>query len=491
MDKFHECRVLGQREANKSKIAREVGLDRKTVRKYLESQSPPRYRPRVEPTKPDLFKEFEDFVRLQLDKTPKLSSGEIYAIIKPRGYQGSERTIQRRMKAWRDEKPKERFFEQEYKPGEQSQFDFKERLTLPFKNGPRVDNMHFGTLPHSNTCVIKGYPNKTYECFMDGVHSFFDKIGGITENVRIDNLSPCVKKVYKSGKRDYTESFERAIHYYNFEVLPCSPGKGNEKGDVERDIRTHVNRFSNHVSVNSLCFENFDELNRELAAFCEREQSEESRRLFLEEKKHLLPLIESDESILCRVETATVSPLGTIRVNKTTYSVPDEWIGSSCRVVQTAYEIQISRVGDKNPIVHERREEGDHSVKLEHVIKSLLRKPQAMVRWRHRHILFGHGAFEKLYEVLQQRHKDTPGEAEREFLRTLNLVQHVPVSEIACAVGLVLDSEPPGPIFEEVKSLLLIERRPTVIDITSRINQTPLIPDLKTYDQLIPKGANA
>ncbi|MBK9039027.1 MAG: hypothetical protein IPL83_07690 [Bdellovibrionales bacterium] len=64
---------------------------------------------------------------------------------------------------------------------------------------------------------------------MDGVHSFFEKIGGQTKNIRIDNLSPCVKRVKKDGGRDYTDAFNRAIKYYDFGVLPCSPGRGNEK----------------------------------------------------------------------------------------------------------------------------------------------------------------------------------------------------------------------------------------------------------------------
>ncbi|MBK9039081.1 MAG: transposase [Bdellovibrionales bacterium] len=176
-------------------------------------------------------------------------------------------------------KPKERFFEQEYTPGEQAQFDFKESIELPFLSGPVIAHLHFGTLPFSNACVIKGFPHKTYECFMDGVHSFFEKIGGQTKNIRIDNLSPCVKRVKKDGGRDYTDAFNRAIKYYDFGVLPCSPGRGNEKGDVERDIQTWSRRFRNHVNVHGIRFRDFSHLNVELEAFGEQEQSEAGTEL--------------------------------------------------------------------------------------------------------------------------------------------------------------------------------------------------------------------
>ncbi|MBK9039026.1 MAG: hypothetical protein IPL83_07685 [Bdellovibrionales bacterium] len=109
MDIFHKIRALDHLGESKSKIARELDLDRKTVRKYLKSTAPPCYRPRSTPSRQDFFAEFEGFVRGKLVIAPELSAGEIYALIRPLGYLGSERTIQRRMKSWCEGKPKERF----------------------------------------------------------------------------------------------------------------------------------------------------------------------------------------------------------------------------------------------------------------------------------------------------------------------------------------------------------------------------------------------
>jgi transposase len=489
MDLFHKVRALGHLGKSKSKIALELDLDRKTVRKYLESSDPPRYRRRVTPSREDFFADFEAFVKEKIGLAPELSAGEIYALIRPRGYQGSERTIQRRMKSWSESRPKERFFEQEYQPGEQSQFDFKESVELEFLSGPLIVHLHFGTLPFSNACIIKGFPHKTYECFMDGLHSFFERLGGLTENVRIDNLSPCVKRVRKDGGRDYTDAFNRAIKYYDFGVLPCSPGRGNEKGDVERDIQTWSRRFKNHVKVHEIRFRDFVHLNAELELFVAQEQSAEVTGLLKEESGHLKLLLPRDEGVLCRVEETRASPHGTVRIAKTTYSVPDEWIGLECRVVAGAFETRITRKGTDVVVVHPRKSEGEHSVKLEHVIKSLLRKPQAMIRWQHREILFPEKVFVELYRRLKSR-AEHPGEAEREFLRIINLVHFVPLTEIKCAIEIVLGADFTSGIFAEVRDLLLIERRPeaVVIDLGARFMQVPLSPNLKAYDELIPNN---
>ncbi|MHA0110705.1 hypothetical protein ACXYUI_26600, partial [Klebsiella pneumoniae] len=59
-------------------------------------------------------------------------------LLRKEGYSGSLRTTERRLARLQGEKPKERFFEQVYQPGEQAQFDFKEQVPLPFHEGIRV-----------------------------------------------------------------------------------------------------------------------------------------------------------------------------------------------------------------------------------------------------------------------------------------------------------------------------------------------------------------
>jgi transposase len=467
-------------------------MDRKTVTKYLKSNSPPNYSPRVARTRPDPLEPPYD-VRVRAlaepylkDASLTLTAREIFELIQSEGYRGSERTVDRRVAALRGMKPKERFFEQQYVPGEQSQFDFKESVALPFSEGSRIVNLHFGTLPYSDFCFVRGYPFKTYECFIDGVHYFFEEIEGQTEGVRIDNLSPCVSKVLAGSKRVWTQAFARAITHYGFKVLPCSPGKGNEKGDVERDIRTFSSRIRKLVHNQGLVFRDWEHLNSWLKEYMQSRRTDSVLLRLLEEKKHLQPIARRDEMVLCKIEESRATAHGTFSINKTAYSVPDEVIGVQCRAVMSPFDVKIHRLeGEKKCVAtHPRKSEGEPSILLEHVLPSLLRKPHALVRWAHRDILFPNPAFRSFYKKLEAIDEAS---APREFLRSVNLVQFVALSEIEVGMELLLPSRDSAPLFDQLKELLLGVRRPApIIELTRRLEQKPLQPELAQYDKLIP-----
>ncbi len=274
---FHRVRELKAAGKSARAIAKELGIDKKTVAKYLRSNAPPRYTPRRAPTKDDPFTGFAAATRSHLANAPELTGPELYLLLLEQGYRGSERTVERRLAAIRAEKPKERFFAQVYEAGEQAQFDFKEKVTIPFRDGPRIVHLVIGTLPFSDCAFVKAFPFTNFEAFIDGIHSTYEKAGGLTRNVRIDNLSPCVAKIRSGADRLYTAAFLRAIAYYGFGVLPCAPGKGSEKGDVERDIRTHARRIRNAIRVTGRVFIDFDDLNAWLDAHMQMTRTPSSK----------------------------------------------------------------------------------------------------------------------------------------------------------------------------------------------------------------------
>ena len=487
---FEEIRRLLGEGKSQAAIARELRINPKTVGRYARSNTPPKYKAREKSTRPDPFIGFDEKVTNWLQTTPTLSDQEVYELLLPEGYRGSERTINRKLKSLRKREEEERYFEQEYTPGEQSQFDFKEKVTLPFVDGDRVVNLHFGTLPHSDACFVRGYAFKNYECYIDGIHSFFETIGGMTTNIRFDNLSPCVKKILKGDKRLYTDDFHRAIKYYDFGLLPCRPATGSDKGDVERDIRTFSNRIKNRVSHEHTVFRDWDHLNTWLFDYMKERRSAECVEKWNLEKKKLKTLPPREEGVLCKIQVGPASSYGTIRFGKSTYSVPDSMIGQVCRTAIGPSEVKIEFGEMGRPrqiIVHPRKVDGEHSMLLEHVLPSLIRKPHAMVRWAHRSILFPTPVCEKFYKQLK---KIDSYSAEREYLRAINLILNTTFTEITAGMELVLETVSQT-LFDDLRTLLFGERRPAdVIEITSRLNQSPLKPELSQYDSLIPGVEN-
>ena len=85
---WHLIRAMRNGGVSISDIARQMGLDRKTVRKALGTDCWPddTQRPRV--VRPSKLDPFRDYIRARLDGTPSLSAVRIYEEIKGQGYSG-------------------------------------------------------------------------------------------------------------------------------------------------------------------------------------------------------------------------------------------------------------------------------------------------------------------------------------------------------------------------------------------------------------------
>jgi predicted transcriptional regulator len=94
---FDKVRKLISEGLSDSKIALELNINRKTVAKYRKSNTPPSYSPRSAATRIDLFAPFAEMTRSLLAKNNDLTASEIFVLLQQEGYQGSERTVQRRM----------------------------------------------------------------------------------------------------------------------------------------------------------------------------------------------------------------------------------------------------------------------------------------------------------------------------------------------------------------------------------------------------------
>ncbi len=248
-----------------------------------------------------------------------------------------------------------------------------------------------------------------------------------------------------------------------------------------------MRRIKNLIKIEGTVFESFNHLNQWLLEYIERRTTDKVMEAFKEERQTLLPVPKREESILCRIEDSTVTAFGTARMGTHCYSVPDWGIKGKCRLVRGPYDVKIYQKSApfKLMATHPLKE-GD-SILLEHVISSLVKKPQAMIRWRHRDILFPRPIFKKFYQRLK---KQCPDDAIRDFLKSINLIHHVDRSELEVGMDLVLETDSDN-LYEELCSLLVKERRPgQLLNLETKLNQKKLRPNLEVFDQLIPKGGS-
>ncbi len=117
-------------------------------------------------------------------------------------------------------------------------------------------------------------------------------------------------------------------------------------------------------------------------------------------------------------EDKTVTSFGTIRVNKTTYSLPSNLKGSKVRL--RIYEDKIEvLIGVKKIIELEKENNIGAKINYRHVIETFRRKPGAFAHYRYKDQMFPTDVFRLLYEILNDQF--TSKKADKEYIEILYL----------------------------------------------------------------------
>lgn len=312
---------------NKSQrqISRELGLNRRTVKKMIEESIPPGYQrkkvichPRLDPHKAwiDEILESDKKVHRKQHHTAK----RIYERLKEeRSYTGSYSTT-RTYVAKKRLSCKEMFVPLSHEPG-MGQVDFGKAQGV-INNVPCDIHFIVFDLPFSDGLFIKAYPFENTESFCEGHVSAFSFFGGVPKRLLYDNTSIAVKKILKEGQREQTVGFLALQSHYLFTQAFANVGRGNEKGGVENLVGYARRNFMVPVPH----FESFEALNAHLEASCRKRQLDIVRghtetietRLGLESFLPL-PLIPYEA---CRLQPCKINSQSLVRFQNNDYSVP-------------------------------------------------------------------------------------------------------------------------------------------------------------------------
>ena len=136
-----------------SAIARQVGIDRKTVRTYIaKGLEPPAYKKR--PPAPSLVDGFEPYLRERLAAYPSLTARRLLRELKDRGFPGSYSVVRDRVRELRPVRSAGYEARFETPPGEQAQVDFAQ-FEVEFAVEPGVKRIVwlFSSLCVARRCV--------------------------------------------------------------------------------------------------------------------------------------------------------------------------------------------------------------------------------------------------------------------------------------------------------------------------------------------------
>lgn len=223
---------------SKSDIARRLGIDRRTISRWIAAgelerdlDQPPRYGPRPpRPTKLDAYKEI---IRQRLTDYPELSSVRLHEEVQAAGYTGSYSQVRDYVRTVRPRpapEPPNRF---ETPPGKQGQVDFAE---FRFPWGKRYALVV--VLGHSRLMYFRYFKRQDMRSLFRGLEEAFHFFGGVPQELLFDQMKAVITKDLRllGGQLVVNEEFLRFAAHWDFKPRACRPYRARTKGKVERPI---------------------------------------------------------------------------------------------------------------------------------------------------------------------------------------------------------------------------------------------------------------
>ena len=416
MDQVHVIRhkVLVEGRSQRS-VARELGVSRNTVSKYLTQSEPrrveskPRRRRVMEQVAPRLEELLEGWSRRSTAKQ-RVTGTRLHAQLIEEGYEVGVTTVRAYVREWRRQR-QEVYIPLVHRPGEEGQVDFFEVTVEENGVAHRVWKflMH---LPYSGRSFAWLYDSCDQIAFLDGHVRAFAHFGGVPERLVYDNLSAAVRRRV-GAERELTERFSALSSHYLFEPCFARPGVGHDKGSVEaRGKGIRLRHMSPVPQGRSL-----SEIASSVLSSIEAVWQQQDPQRWQEEAARLRALPQSPFEAR-KLEVVRVSRQATVQLRGATYSVPARWKSLSIHA-RIGVEDVVFFSGEER-YECERVRKGKRRVQYSHYFEELSRKPQA-VRQVAPELLEELGpAYRKLWRMLDLRYGAR--ETSRLFARLLAVV---------------------------------------------------------------------
>ena len=396
----HSIVTLAANGWSRRRIARELGVDRGTVSKYLQTPDP---KPAISTPGSERSEGANPAIstlgsEAQLSSKPAiaisgsvagrqslcqpwqaqieaalangLSAQRIYQdLVREQGFGGSYPAVKRFVRRLRQSQPK--VFERvEVEPGVEAQVDFGQGAWVE-EEGRRRRRPHLFrvVLSHSRKGYSEVVWRQTTENFIRCLDNAFRHFGGVPQTLVIDNLRAAVKRV-DWFEPDLNPKVQDFCEHYGTVILPTRPATPHHKGKVEAGVK--------YVQNNALKGRRFPSLGDQNLFLCEWERTtadtrihgttrQQVGRIFTEREQPALQPLPAGLFPTFEEAQRTVHRDGYIELQRAYYSVPPEYVG---RRVWVRWEPKLVRVFNqrRQPIaLHARVEPGQFATDASHL----------------------------------------------------------------------------------------------------------------------------
>jgi len=282
-----------------------------------------------------ILDEYRSLITEWFKEHPTLKAQQVHGWLRTRGVKISYPAVVKYTRGFRKKVPKA-YHQLTFLPGEEAQTDWC------FIHHPQLGKLYCFVflLSYSRYLFAHVFARSSFEFFIEGHLMAFSALGGIPYGIRYDNLSTVVLK--RRLEIQYNPRFLEFSRHYNLAIRLCNPGAGNEKGRVERAIRTlrevffnTIERYSSLKALNHALHEWVENKNHTLHRATEKKPAE----LLQEEKLRPLPEKPWNNVLIHPPVKTTKTAMMIFDTNG--YSVPDYLVGKSLSIHSTPDTVMI------------------------------------------------------------------------------------------------------------------------------------------------------
>jgi transposase len=375
------------RRASHRRIAKMLGVDRKTVAKVIAEHEQARAGEPAKKRKPrnSLLDSFQENIGQLLERYPDITAVRMLEELRGLGFKGNYTIVKARLRDLRRH-PLQLIRRFETGPGVQSQMDYSSYDIDFTAEGKRRVHAFGYVLGYSRRQYVHFVEHQDFTTTIRQHVAAFTHLKGVAVDCLYDNMKVVVSG-YDGEQPIYNTRFLAFATYYGFRPVACRPRRPETKGKIERPFW-----YLEQNLLNGRTFSSLQHLNETtawwLANVADVRVHKTTQRppldLHQEELPHLLALPQKPYDT-AEVVYRTVNPEGFISYRQNFYSVPWQRIGQLLPVRITESEVIVYDPDIRELARHQRlpvSATGKYSTHHEHRPGPDLRQKQELLRQR-------------------------------------------------------------------------------------------------------------
>ena len=222
------CKIRDEHEQqglNAEQIAQSLGLDRRTVAKWL---AEPRFRPRQSRVRASKLDPYKARIRQWLEAHP-YSAQQVLQRLREEGFEGGYSIVKDYVRIVRPRRAPA-YLTLSFAPGECAQVDWGEYGSVAVGETRRKLSFFVMVLCYSRMLYVEFTLNQRMEQFLACHQNAFAFFGNrVPEKLMIDNLKSAVLRRLTGEAPTFNPRYLDFARHAGFRVIACNKGKGNEK----------------------------------------------------------------------------------------------------------------------------------------------------------------------------------------------------------------------------------------------------------------------